>query len=214
VKILHSRFNAVPITKKFTFDWYAHGALNPDKPYASKVLMHYELVNDEKNQLGRFPLQPGKVRIFIEDGHGGEAFLGEDRANLTPLDGKMRLYLGEARDVVVTRTIQDNKRHPVKGNLFNQELWIKYEIENFKETAVTLDLVEQLNRLAREYGTDPHGEAEWAYGSDTSPGLRFSADRGGSTPTMTVSLPPRPKDPDEKVKKLTFIFHLTLKNLW
>ncbi len=214
LKILHSRFAAVPIVKKFTFDWYANGPLNPDQPYASKVLMHYQLTNDEKNQLGRFPLQPGKVRIFIEDGRGGQAFLGEDRAALTPLDGKMRLYLGESRDVVVTRTIKDNQRHVVTDNLFDQEIWIKYEIENFKDTPVTLDLVEQLNRLAREYGADPHGQAEWEYGTDTSPGLRLSTDRGGATPTLTVSLPPRPKDPNEKVEKRTFIFHLTLKNLW
>jgi len=214
LKILLARFTAVPIDKTFTFDWYAHGPLNPDKPHASKVLMHYRLVNDERNRLGRFPLQPGKVRIFIEDGHGGEAFLGEDRASLTPLDGKMRLYLGESRDVICTRTIRDNRRHPVQGNLFNQELWVKYEIENYKEKAVRLDIVEQLNRLARQYGAQPHGDTEWKLGEDTSPGIRFSTAQGAASPVLTVDLRPAPKGASGKVEKRTFVFHVILKNLW
>jgi len=214
IKLLLDRFTGVPITKTFTFDWYRFGQLNPDKPHASKVLMHYQLKNHAKGGLGRFPLQPGKVRIFIEDGHGGEAFLGEDRTFLTPIDGKMRLYLGEARDIVCTRTIEDNKRHPVQGNLFHQEIRIKYEIENFKKDAVTLDIVEQVNRLARQYGADPHGDAEWVLHDDTSKELKITTERGGALPMLSVQLPPRPKDKDAKVEKRAFIFHLTIRNLW
>jgi len=214
LKVLLQRFQKVPIRKSFTFDWYRHGALNPSKPYASKVLMHYELQNDEKHGLGKYPLQPGKVRIFINDGHGGEAFLGEDWAALTPLDDTMRLYLGQARDIVCTRTIKDNKRHPVHGNLFDQELWIKYEVENFKSKAATLDIVEQLNRLAQQYGANPHGDVEWELGADTSEGIRFSYENGGAAPVLHVDLPARPKDKKEKVSKQTFVLHVTIKNLW
>ncbi|MFP6657274.1 MAG: hypothetical protein VB853_03770, partial [Pirellulales bacterium] len=116
IQMLVKRFPEVPIVKTFTFDWYTHGQLNPDKPFASPILMHYELTNDEKNKLGAFPLQPGKVRIFIDDGRGGQAFLGEDVTGLTPLDDKMRLYLGQSRDIVCSRTIEKNKRHVVRGN--------------------------------------------------------------------------------------------------
>ena len=87
----------------------------------------------------------------------------------------MRLYLGEARDVVCTRTIEDNQRHPVRGNLFDQEIRIKYEIENFKDKPVTLDIVEQLNRLAPSTARDPHGDVEWELGG-ARPG-RASASR-------------------------------------
>jgi len=214
IKMLLHKFTKVPIRKTFTFDWYAHGALNPDKPLCSKVLMHYELTNDEKHAMGLFPLQPGKVRIFIQDGHGGEAFLGEDWAGLTPLDGKMKLYLGEARDVVCKRIIKDNTRHTVRGNLFNQEIRIKYEIENFKDKPVTLDLVTQMNRIAREYGGNPHGDAEWELGDDTSKEITITYEQGGATPILHIELPARPKDKDAKVTKHTFIFHFTIKNLW
>jgi hypothetical protein len=210
---LHT-FDAVPIQKTFTFDWYTHGALSPEKPLASRVLMHYQLQNDKQHSLGAFPLQPGKVRIFIQDGRGGEAFLGEDWARLTPLEDKMRLSLGEARDVVCTRIIAENKRHTVRGNLFDQEVVIKYEIENFKDQPVTLDIVEQINSLARQYGADPHGDAQWEIGARTAKEFKFDYEKGRTLPKLSVNLPARPKDKDQKVEKKTVEFHLTIKNLW
>lgn len=214
IKMLLHRFNKVPIQKTYTFDWYTHGRLNPDKPYASRVLMHYQLQNDEQHGLGEFPLQPGKVRIFIKDGRGGEAFLGEDWAALTPLDGKMRLYLGEARDVVCQRTIRSSRRLPNRGNLFDHEISIRFVCENFKDKAVTLDIIEQLNRLAQQYAATPHGDVEWELGEDTSREIRVTHERGGATPVLHIDLPARPRDKSADVKKHTFTFHLILKNLW
>jgi len=214
IEMLLHRFPKVKVQKTFTFDWYRHGPLNPAKPLASKVLMHYRLMNDKKTGLGEFPLQPGKVRIFIQDGRGGEAFLGEDWARLTPLDGKMRLYLGEARDIVCTRIIEKNERHNVRGNLFHQEVTLKYEIENFKDKPATLDIVEQLNRVAQQYGRNPHGDAEWERGGQTSKEIKFSYEFGGATPMLSVNLPARPKDKKQKVQKKTVKFHFTIKNLW
>ncbi len=214
IKILMHKFDKVPIAKTFTFDWYTHGKLNDEKPLCSKVLMHYQLVNDEKNNMGLFPLQPGKVRIFIDDGRGGEAFLGEDWAKLTPLDDKMRLYLGEARDIICKRIIESNHRHQVRGNLYNQEIVIKYEIENFKDKPATLRIIEQLNRVGGEYFGNTHGDVEWERGKRTSDEITFKYPFGGTSPVLHVDLPPRPKDKDEKVEKKTVRFHFTLKNLW
>ncbi len=214
IKMLLDRFKSVPIKKTFRFDWYAHGRLNPDKPFASRVLMQYVLLNSEKRGLGKFPLQPGKVRIFIQDGRGGEVFLGEDWAALTPLDGEMKLFLGDARDVVCSRTVKKNLRHRVRGNLFDQEMLLKYEVENFKDKPVTLDILEQLNRLAREYGAAPHGDIEWELGPETSKEIRITYPEGGARPVLHVNLPARPKDSDQKVEKQTFLFHITLKNIW
>jgi len=216
IKMLLRRFDGVKIRKSFTFDWFAHGPLNNDKPLASRVLMHYELVNDEDHGLGAFPLQGGKVRIFIDDGRGGEAFLGEDWARLTPLEDKMRLYLGEARDVACTRIVKSDKRHPIKGNLFDRELVIRYEIENFKDTPCTLDIVEQINRIAGEgqYGRHPHGDAEWELGEQTSDEIEIAYDDGHATPKLSVELPARPADKDADVKKVIVTFHFTIKNLW
>ena len=214
IKMLLHKFNKVPITKTFTFDWYRNGKLNPAKPLCSRVLMHYELVNDEKNGMGLFPLQPGKVRIFIEDGKGGQAFLGEDLARLTPLDNTMRLYLGESRDIVCKRIIKKNERTTVQGNLHNQEITIQYEVENFKDKACTLDIVEQMNRLCQQYAGNPHGDAEWEILGGTSETIRVTTEEGRSVPKLSVTLPARPKDKTEKVEKQTFTFRVLIKNVW
>lgn len=214
IKMLLHRFENVPIEKTYTFDWYAHGRLSPDKPLCSKVLMHYKLTNDEEHAMGLFPLQPGKVRIFIADGRGGEAFLGEDFAKLTPLDEHVKLYLGEARDVVCKRIIESSRRHHVRGNLYNQEIVIKYEIENFKDKPCTLDIIEQMNRIGREFFGETHGDAEWQRGAKTSDQISFTYPSGGAKPVLHVELAPRPKDAEAKVQKKIIRFHFTIKNLW
>ena len=53
-----------------------------------------------------------------------------------------------------------------------------------------------------------------ALGHLTTDGIRLTYERGRATPVLHVALPARPKDKDEKVEKQTFIFHVTLRNLW
>jgi len=212
IRLLLDRAARVPVRKTFTFDWYANGPLSAEKPFASRVLMHYALRNDEANGLGRFLLPAGKARIFIDGGASGEAFLGEDWFPTTPLDREARLFLGEARDVVCTRTIEKNERHPVEGNLFHQEVRLRYEIENFRDKPATLDIVEQLNQLASQYGTRPPGDVEWELLDGTTPGLALATDDGSSRPVLSVDLAPRPKE--GAVEKRVVILHVLLKNLW
>jgi len=206
IRMLLAKFERVAIDKQFSFDWYAHGRLGADKPLASRILMHYVLRNDGRHGLGRFPMQPGKVRIFIDDGRGGEAFLGEDWAALTPIDGRMRLFLGDSRDIVCTRKVARNKRHVVRGNRFDQEIVLSYECENFRKKPSTLRIAERLNRLCREYAGDPRGDVEWELGPDSSEGLRITYEHGRATPVLHVDVPAG--------EKRTVVFHLTLKNIW
>ncbi|GAB4154580.1 MAG: hypothetical protein Kow00107_04620 [Planctomycetota bacterium] len=213
IKVLMHTFENVPITKTYTFDWYRHGALSAEKPFASKVLMHYKLKNDTANGMGLFPLQPGKVRIFIDDGHEGEAFLGEDLAYLTPIDDEVKLYLGEASDIVCTRTVKSNERFVERGNLYNVEVVLKYEIENFKNKPCTFTIVEQIDRLAQEFFGDPHGVVQWESGANTSPEVRISNEKGANNPELSIDLPAAPAGA-EKVEKKTVLFHVVMKNLW
>lgn len=123
------KFTDVPIKKTFTFDWWTCPNV-PNEPDQRYVEMRYVLANDKRHNLGEFPLQFGKVRIFQKDGRGGEAFLGEDWGRFTPVDDEMKLYLGLARDVVVKRKITQNLTHVVKHNLYDQEVTLEYSIEN------------------------------------------------------------------------------------
>ena len=113
--------------------------------------MHYVLKNDKQDGMGAAPLPYGKVRIFIaagpKDADQSTTFLGEDWGKFTPIDDEMQLYLGVAQDIVVRRTIDKNENHRIAGNLSDQEVTVKYEIENFKEQAVTLDVRENLRHL-------------------------------------------------------------------
>ena len=222
IKMLLYRFSKVPVTKTYTFDWYRFGPLNAAKPNASKVLMHYELRNDKANGLGAVPLEPGKVRIYIQDNRGGQAFLGEDWGQLTPIGSKMRLYVGQARDIVCKRMVEFKETRVVRGNLYNLEVRIRYEIENFKPLPARLDIVEQLNALADKfYPKGRHGDVEWVREGRTSKDITFSYEYGGASPVLHVALPARPGD-DEKdaagkpkaVKKTVVTFELTIKNLW
>jgi len=222
IKMLLYRFAKVPVRKTYTFDWYRFGALNKDKPNASKVLMHYMLTNDKANGLGIVPLEPGKVRIYIQDNRGGQAFLGEDWGKLTPIGSKMRLYVGQARDIVCKRMVEFKETKNVRGNLYNLEVRIRYEIENFKPKAARLDMIEQLNALADKfYPKGRHGDVEWVREGRTSKQIAFSYEYGGASPVLHVDLPARPGD-DEKdkagkpkpVKKTVVKFEFTIKNLW
>jgi len=218
IKMLLYRFDKVPITKTYTFDWYRFGKLNKDKPNCSKVLMHYELLNDKANGLGKVPLEPGKVRIYITDRRGGQAFLGEDWGKLTPIGSKMRLYVGQARDIVCKRMIEFTERRRVRGNLYDVDVGIRYEIENFKPQAVRIDMIEQINRVADQlYRNARHGHAEWERQRRTSKEITFSYPYGGASPVLSVNLPARPKDDPERptqVTKTIVRFDFTIKNLW
>jgi hypothetical protein len=104
------------------------------------VPMHY-VIKNAGGALGKEPLPDGKARIFQDDGKGGSAFLGEDRGKFTAPDDELTLYLGLARDIAVRRTVDRNERQRIAGNLYRYDVTLKYEIENFKDAPVTLDLV-------------------------------------------------------------------------
>ena len=100
------------------------------------------------------------------------------------------------------------------GELHNQEIVIDYEVENFKDKPCQLDIIEQINRLCRQYGGNPHGDAEWEIKSKTSKAIEFTYPKGKTNPVLSVQLPARPKDKTAKVKKQVFTFHVIIKNVW
>ncbi len=67
-----------------------------------KVNVKLEFTNSEKNGLG-LPIPAGKVRVYKSDEDKSQVFLGEDHVDHTPKDEKIRLYVGDAFDVVGER---------------------------------------------------------------------------------------------------------------
>lgn len=215
-EMLVERFKSVPIEKTYTCDPVEYDYLDRAQNKL-RVPMHYVLTNDAEHKLGVAPLPYGKVRIFIQGGgddpQASTAFLGEDWGKFTPRDDQMRLYLGVAQDVVVKRTIEKNEQKRVTGNLFDQEVIVKYEIENFKKQPVTLDVVENLRHIRNEVRGDSGREVEWQLGEETS--FDGAPDPERSTFEQVVFHAALPAASDEgTAEKIVHKLHLTLKNEW
>jgi hypothetical protein len=126
----------------------------------------------------------------------------------------MKLYLGLAQDIVVHRTQDRNQRKEISGNLHDQDVVIKYEIENFKNQSVTLDIVEDLKYIRREAGGgDPDHDVQYELGPDNS--FAGAPDPEHSTferVMFHVKLPAR--NADGKAEKVTQKLNVVLKNEW
>ena len=211
-QLLSARFNDVPIAKTYTADFSEFGYLDAGKQQL-RIPMHYVLKNDAAHGLGQFPLMFGKARIFQDDGRGTTAFIGEDWGRFTPRDDEMKLYLGVAKDVVVKRTIERRDQKRVLGNLYDYDVIVKYEIENFKDQPVTLDLAESMRGLRAEIRGDSGRDVEWELKHEGT--LNDALDREKSTaekPLFHVQLPAR--DGEQKAEPIVHKLHVVIKNEW
>ncbi len=211
-EMLAEKFTAVPVKKTYTCDPQAFGYL--DRPQNKLLVpMHYVLKNDKANHLGAAPLQYGKVRIFQEDGHGGTAFIGEDWGKFTPLDDEMRLYVGVAQDIVVRRTIDRNDVHRIAGNLYNRDVVVKFEIENFKDKPAVLDVSENVRAIRNEVAGDTGRDVQWELGKSTT--FEGKPDKEKSTfEQLVFHVPLKPRGADGKAEKVVQKLHLVIKNEW
>jgi hypothetical protein len=211
-QMLMEKYDQVPIKKTYTADAQQFGYI--DRPKNKLLIpMHYVLKNDKANHLGLAALQFGKVRIFQEDSHGSTAFLGEDWGKFTPLDDEMKLSVGTAQDIAVVRTIDRNELKRIAGNLFNREVVVKYEIENFKDKAVTLDVSESIRAIRNELAGDNGRDVEWQPGPQTT--FEGGLDKEKTTfdqVLLHVNLPAR--GADGKADKIIRTLHVIIKNDW
>lgn len=215
-ELLVAKYEHVPIEKTYTCNPQEYDYLDRAQNKL-RVPMHYVLKNDNAHQLGTAALPFGKVRIFIEgagpDAQANTAFLGEDWGKFTPRDDEMRLYLGVAQDVVVKRTIEKHETKQITGNLYNHEVVVKYEIENFKKQPVTLDVAENLRYLRNEVRGDTGRDVDWQLGSDTT--FADGPDAQRSTFEQLVFHAPLPAaSAGGKAETVVHRLHLTLKHEW
>lgn len=204
-----NQFTKVPVRKTYTCDPGQFGYLDQAQDKLN-VPMHYVLKN-ANGGLGQEPLPAGKARIFQDDGKGGAAFLGEDRGAFTPPDGELRLYLGLARDIVVRRTVARNERQRIAGDLYRYDVTLKYEIENFKDTPVTLDIRESVRHIRDQIHSASSRDPEWELGDGS---LRNPDPEKSDADTLLfhVELPARAAA--GQAQKQIQTLRLTLNNEW
>jgi len=118
-------------TKKiYTYD----GARN-DK----SVRVELEFKNGESEGLG-MPLPAGKIRVYKADVDKSLEFVGEDLIDHTPKDEKVRVFLGNAFDIVGERKKTDFKQ--ISDNVSEESYQIK--LRNHKEEPVEVVVMEHL----------------------------------------------------------------------
>jgi hypothetical protein len=121
----------------------------------NKVGVFVSFRNDEKAGLG-IPLPKGKVRMYKRDGDGKEQFIGEDEIDHTPKDEEVKLYLGNAFDIVGERK-QSNFKNIVPGHMIEESFEIT--LRNHKSEPVEVHVYEHPWRWS-EWDIVKHS-AEW-----------------------------------------------------
>jgi len=143
--------SGVPVDKFFVYDGAQigfAGAYQPvdDPAYGTasnkKVMVMLEFTNGEEEGLG-VPLPKGTLRVYKSDIDGSTLLIGEDSIDHTPKDEQVRLYIGDAFDVVGER-VQTNFQ------VEYDEDWMEesYEItlRNHKEEDIEVRVVEHMFR--------------------------------------------------------------------
>jgi hypothetical protein len=88
-----------------------HGGRNDgplgNEGFAKDVAIYWEMTNDEASGLG-MPLPAGRIRFYrADDADGNLEFVGENTIDHTPRNEKLRIYTGNAFDLVGERRITD-----------------------------------------------------------------------------------------------------------
>jgi hypothetical protein len=107
-----------------------------------KVWVMQEFKNTKENGLG-IPLPAGRLRFYRRDVDGQLQFTGENLIDHTPQDELVRVYTGNAFDIVGERTRTDYRIDTSK-DVLDESFTIK--VRNHKKTAVTVRVVEHLYR--------------------------------------------------------------------
>jgi len=130
----------VPVGKYLMVEGQAYYYRNPQgigNAIPQPVKVYYRFKNEEKGGLG-MPLPAGTVRVYQADSKGGVQFVGEDNIQHTPKDEMLKIYIGNAFDVVCERKQTDYKK------LASNQAELEYAIalRNHKDSAVTVEVRE------------------------------------------------------------------------
>ena len=155
------RAEQVQTKKLYVYDGFKvnyYGSLNTNQNYGKNtqpdVAIYREFKNTEKNGLG-VPLPAGRIRFYRMDDDGQLEFTGENTIDHTPKNETIRVYLGNAFDLVGERTRTDFFKHPTR-DLIRERFEI--EIRNRSEETVTVQVVEHLYRWSNWEIQEPsHG---------------------------------------------------------
>jgi len=109
-----------------------------------KVWVMQEFKNSELNGLG-IPLPKGHLRFYKRDDDGRLEFTGENQIDHTPKDETVRVYTGNAFDLVGERKRMNYK---IDTNLHTIDETFEIRLRNHKKTEAEFRVVEHMYRYA------------------------------------------------------------------
>jgi len=128
------------------YGYYNYEQIRQDQSYGTlsnpKVWVMEEFKNADVNHLG-IALPKGKLRFYRRDTDGHLEFTGENAIDHTPKDETIRVYTGNAFDVVGERK-RSNIRVDSNHNWMDESFEVK--VRNHKKEAVTVRIVEHMYR--------------------------------------------------------------------
>ncbi|MBM4019791.1 MAG: hypothetical protein FJ288_15970 [Planctomycetes bacterium] len=132
----------VPVTKRYVFEpggKYWHERYGKTGEY--KVNVFIEFRNSKEQKLG-MPLPKGRVRVYKRDLADQDLeFVGEDEIDHTPKDEELKLYVGDAFDIVGEKKVTDHKQ----GERWSEDS-VRIELRNHKDQDATILVRERLTR--------------------------------------------------------------------
>ena len=137
-------YNGAAIDGRYSY--YGEEQIRNDASFGTqsnpKVWVMQEFKNSKANHLG-MPLPKGRLRFYRRDDDGQMEFTGENIIDHTPTDETIRVYTGNAFDIVGER-----RRTDYKVNSLSKSLDEAFEItvRNHKKEAVEVRVVEKLYR--------------------------------------------------------------------
>ena len=120
-------------------DYYFHNQQSPGEPIKEPVKVNLWFKNAEANSLG-VPLPAGTIRVYQGDSKGRVQFIGEDQIGHTPKDETIKLYIGNAFDVVSERKQMDY----VKVSPRVVEMAFEVALRNHKPDPITVEVNEPI----------------------------------------------------------------------
>lgn len=130
------------------YQYWQEEQIRQNREYGSEmnsdVWVMQQIRNSKANNLG-MPLPKGRIRFYRRDSDGAMEFIGENEINHTPADETLRIFTGNAFDIVGERR-QTNFKVDHSGRQVDESFEIK--LRNHKKEAVEVRTVEHLYRSA------------------------------------------------------------------
>lgn len=123
-----------------------------EQRYGKNVMRFLSFINDKKHNLGKEPLPGGWVKVFRKlDQKNHLSYIDADNTKYIPIDEKVELNLGKAREIIVEAKLMEYKttnyifrgrRGVVSGNItgWDEEKTYRIKVSNHRCLPVKVEL--------------------------------------------------------------------------